>query len=360
MKVIFIPFSKDNPYQKMLAAALGKSGVAVVDGIGFSNSFFTLSLFKLLAANWKPDILHIHWLEPFIFNNSMIVTVLKSVVFLIDILIVRLLDIRVVWTVHNLEVHDGKFAKLEFVIISLFARLCNGIIVHTDSALDEVTRHYGVAADITAVIPHGNYIDSYRNDISRHHARKKLGIPHDGHMFLYFGKIRPYKGLDKLIEVFNGIDKTNTKLVIAGKAPNETMAHDIQENCLASQNIMPVISFIPHDEVQIYMNAADVVVLPYRNIFTSGALLLAMSFGKPIIAPATGSIPDILDSHGGFLYDPADPSGLKKAIEYSLNRDLAEMGKYNYEKVKKYDWDSIAGKTHAFYKKHINRAIVEN
>jgi len=358
MKVIFIPFSKDNPYQKELAASLGKSGVGVIDEIGFSNSFFTFSLFRLIARNWKPAILHIHWLDPFISNDSRLISILKSIIFITDILIIKLLGIRVIWTVHNLEIHDSKFIKFEFDIISFFAHLCNGIIVHTDSARNEVMRHYRIPADIMTVIPHGNYISTYRNNISQADARTRLDIPQDGLVFLYFGKIRPYKGLEKLIDIFNRIKQTNITLIIAGKALNQNIANVIKNKCHTNKNILPVISFIPHDEVQIYMNAADVIVLPYKNIFTSGASLLAMSFGKAIIAPLTGSIPDVLDSNGGFLYVPKDPSGLEKAIEDSLNSDLAAMGKYNYEQAKKYDWDRIAEMTYSFYKKHTVQATM--
>ena len=352
MKVIFIPFSKDNPYQKELAASLLKHGVYVIDEIGFSNFSFTLSLLKAIYRNWKPAILHFHWLEPFMYDCSRLTSISKSIIFITDILIIKLLGIRVIWTVHNLVIHDSKFVKFEFVIISFFARLCNGIIVHTSSALNEVVKHYGVSPDLVTIIPHGNYIKSYKNNISRMDARIKLDIPENEHVLLYFGRIRPYKGVDNLIETFNRIDQKHLKLIIAGKALNQDMANGIKKKCQGNQNIFPVITYIPDDEVQVYMNAADVVVLPYKNIFTSGALLLAMSFGKAIIAPSTGSIPDILGDNGGFLFDPLHPAGLKTAIENSLDSDLASMGRYNFEQAKKYDWDTIAGMTYSFYRKH--------
>lgn len=352
MKVIFIPFSKDNPYQKDLAAALRKSGVEVISEIGFSCSFFTYTLFKLIINHWKPDILHIHWLDPYIYSHSRLKSLLKSFVFILDMLIIRMLGIKIIWTVHNLVVHDGKFVRLEYAIISLFASMCDGVIVHSESALDEVGRRYAVPAGITVVIPHGNYINTYSNNTSRAEARRKLGIPESEHVFLYFGKIRPYKGLEKLVEIFKSTDPANSRLIIAGKAPDLSVASDIKKSCAESQKIIPVISFIPDEEIQLYMNAADTVVLPYTNIFTSGSLLLAMSFGKAIIAPSTGSIPDILDHNGGFLYDPNDPSGLKKALENSFNHDLSAMGKYNYIQAGKYDWDNIARLTYSFYRKH--------
>ena len=352
MKIIFIPFAKDNPYQEELAASLSNFGVTVIGGIGFSNFSLTLSLVKIISKNWKPAILHIHWLDPYMYDKSRFIRILKSIIFVIDILIIKLLGIAIVWTVHNLRMHDSKFFKLEFAIISFFVRLCNGIIVHTNSAFDNVITHYDVSPDLISVIPHGNYITRYKNNTSRTDARIKLKIRENEHVFLFFGKIRPYKGVEKLIEKFNAIDQKNMKLIIAGKAVNPDIAFNVKKMCQDSQNILPVTSFIPDDEIQIFMNAADVVVLPYKKIFTSGTVLLAMSFGKAIIAPSTGSLPDILDVNGSFLYDSQDSSGLKNAMEKSLNHDLKAMGDYNFEKAKTYDWHTIAEKTYSFYRKH--------
>jgi glycosyltransferase involved in cell wall biosynthesis len=94
------------------------------------------------------------------------------------------------------------------------------------------------------------------------------------------------------------------------------------------------------------MNAADVVVLPYIKIFTSGTLLLAMSYSKSIIAPNLGLIPDILDDKGGILYEKGD---LEKALSNILNINLEKCGEYNYKKIKNLDWNNIADKTNEVY-----------
>ena len=98
------------------------------------------------------------------------------------------------------------------------------------------------------------------------------------------------------------------------------------------------------------MNAADVVVLPYREILTSGAIILAMSFGKPIIAPKIGCIPDYIDDNGGFLYNPLDVQGLLEAMRKAIyNPDLKKMGEYNFIKVKDLDWKRIGESTYRIY-----------
>jgi glycosyltransferase involved in cell wall biosynthesis len=97
------------------------------------------------------------------------------------------------------------------------------------------------------------------------------------------------------------------------------------------------------------MSAADVLVLPFQDILTSGSALLAMSFGKPVIAPRMGCIPEIFDSKGAFLYNHNEKDGILKAIHQASLVNLAVMGKYNYSLAKCFDWDVIAQKTCKLY-----------
>jgi beta-1,4-mannosyltransferase len=99
------------------------------------------------------------------------------------------------------------------------------------------------------------------------------------------------------------------------------------------------------------MNAADIVVQPFKKIMTSGSVILAMSFGKPVIAPAIGCMPDILDNEGNFLYEPSDPNGLLKAMQLALEADLIKMGKHNFQLAKQYSWEGIAKGTAEIYRK---------
>jgi glycosyltransferase involved in cell wall biosynthesis len=100
-----------------------------------------------------------------------------------------------------------------------------------------------------------------------------------------------------------------------------------------------------------YLNAADVMVLPFQSIFTSGSLILGMSFSKAIVAPRMGAVPDYLDGSGAILYDPEDSEGLAKAMRAALQGwdELPLMGGVNLERARKLDWDSIAATTAAIY-----------
>lgn len=352
MKVLFIPDGREgNPYQKLLADSLSKEGIDVKFGI----TSYLFSALRSARNYWKPDILHLHWSHPFMLASTKVKTIIKSISFIGELLILKLFSIKFVWTVHNISSHEERFASLELFFNKLIARLCNKIIVHSPSAKNEVMSTYGITADSrVAVIPHGNFIHSYENVIGKTQARKQLQLHIEDIVFLYFGLIRPYKGVTELVEVFKKLDAPRAKLLIAGRPYNDEIAKDILKRCDKNENIKTVFEFIPDNEIQVYMNTADVIVLPYQHILTSGAVILAISFGKPVIAPAIGCIPDIIDNEGGFLYNPLDKDGLLEALRHALNANLVNMGSHNLEVAKQLSWDEIARRTCEVYQECLN------
>lgn len=343
MKIIFIPdYREGNPYQQTLADSLAKEGIHV---------YFTRGLLSFL--NHKIDILHIHWQHPFLIaRNRRTKTILKSAIFIVKLLLLKLFGIKIVWTVHNIVNHEREFSSLELFFSKILAKLCDKLIVHCPSAKEEVTKVYGVSNSSIAVIPHGNYIQIYKNEMSKAQARERLKIGTETEIvFISFGLIRPYKGIDELIDAFEKLNSSKAELLIVGKPYNKEIADDIKKKC-KNKNIKTILKFIPDDEIHVYMNASDIVVLPYKEILTSGAVILAISFGKPVIAPALGCISDSLDENGSFLYR-LEEKGLLEAMKHALNvgaENLETMGEYNFKLARKLNWDDIAKETCGVYK----------
>jgi glycosyltransferase involved in cell wall biosynthesis len=123
-----------------------------------------------------------------------------------------------------------------------------------------------------------------------------------------------------------------------------------------NKNIFLELKFIEDDEIEIYMKAADVMVLPYRDIMNSGSAILGMSFGKVVIAPRLGCIPEIITGEGGILYDPKDKNGLLDAMKFALSSKdkISAMGMSNYELAKKLDWEGVAQSTARIYMRCLN------
>jgi len=347
MKAVFIPDGREgNPYQKLLSRALSDEGVSV----NFGTMFRLFSVSKSCWRYWKPDVLHLHWHHPFLLGGNAIKTLIKSVSFVSELLILKLFGVKIVWTVHNITNHEEKFRSMELFFSKILSRLCDRIIVHSPAAKKKVIEVYGANINFSiVVIPHGNYINNYKNVVNKSDARNQLKIGIEDLVYLYFGQVRPYKGISELVDAFKKLDTPQTKLLIAGKPLNDEVAQNILKGCKGNKNIKTFFEFIPDNEIQIYMNAADVVVLPYRDILTSGAVILAMSFGKPIIVPAIGCIPDVLDSEGGILYDPSEKEGLLKAMKRVLDANLKKMGEHNFELAKRLRWDDIAKRTCEVY-----------
>lgn len=347
MKVLFIPdYRQGNPYQKALAESLSKERVEV--SFGATSSLF--SVLRSVKSDWRPDILHIHWIHPFLLANSKGKAIVKSICFIAELVILRILGIKFVWTVHNIVNHEKRFSSLELFFTKLASRFFNRIIVHSKFAKNEVKKVYQIIdSSKIQVIHHGNYIKNYNNAIGRIEARNKLKIDEKEVVLMYFGLIRPYKGVFELVDAFKELNVPQKKLLIVGKPCSNEISKNILKRCNKNEKIKTIFKFIPDNEIQIYMNATDVVVLPYRDILTSGAVILAISFGKPVIAPAIGCIPEALDREGSFLYDPSVKDGLIKAMRQALDFDLEKMGRHNFKLAKQLGWDKIAKKTYEVY-----------
>jgi beta-1,4-mannosyltransferase len=352
MKIFFMPFYKQNSFQLELANALRAHGVETI----FINHI-RVSLFPILRAvlqNGKPDIIHLHWTGVFLAGRNRIIRLLRSILFLFELFTLKILGIKLVWTVHNLIDHE----KTDPVIEKYVNRICctglyNKIIVLSFYSVEAVMQAYQLPNRLLSkisIVPHGHYINSYRNTISKDQARAKLGIDNEDVVFLYLGQIKPYKGVFQLVEEFKKISNPRVFLLVAGKPKPELLKNELENACRGNKKIRTCLEFIPDDEIQLYMNAADIVALPFQDILNSGSVVLAMSFGKAVICPNIGSIPEILDDRGGFLYKPDDETGLVNAMNSALKSDLTSMGEHNFKKIKSFDWGMIAEKTYIVYK----------
>ena len=116
LKVVHIPFPKRNPYQKLLADGLKTCGIDVKGAPVHhfkSISFLNISLFSLLYKYWKPDVIHLHWQSSFlIVAGSRFKTRMKAFLFLFQLLVIKAIGIKLIWTVHNLKQHEEKHSAL--------------------------------------------------------------------------------------------------------------------------------------------------------------------------------------------------------------------------------------------------------
>lgn len=359
MDVLMMPdYSSGNPYQRRLRDALEARGVSVSMTKGecialLFGGFRLLPILGALREHGRPDVLHLHWIYPFTIGKHLPLTVCKGGQFLLEIAVARLLGIQVVWTVHNLEEHERRAPRLDRLYRHLLVRLSGRVIVHCEAAATEIRETYHLSKGLQEkvhVVPHGHYIECYEDETTPDEARSELDIDPGTTLFLYFGRIREYKNLPELVTAFKQIDRPDAQLLIVGSPRNDELAAQITARFDPEDNVRTEFRFVPEAEIQTYMNAADVVTLPFSELLTSGSAMLAMSFGKPVIVPAIGCVDTLVDGDCGITYDPSDPDALRSAMERAMDIDLEAVGAANYERASSFDWGPISEQTVSLYR----------
>ncbi|MFH1722495.1 MAG: glycosyltransferase family 4 protein [Candidatus Altiarchaeota archaeon] len=321
---------EENPYQKLLYESLKEFGVELL-----AENIFSLG--KLWSKRKKVDIIHFHWI---FFQVDTLVGFLK---FMIKLIFAKLLGYRIIWTAHNIESHEQKLTDTwgKYFLI----HLSDAIITHGKDPSDILKSRFRVHEKIH-VIPHGNYIGYYPNKVVRKEAREQLGIAEGEFVYLYLGLIREYKGVLNLIESFKKVGDDST-LYIVGKPFTEEMRNTIERSSKDNEKIRLNLNYVPDEDIQYYFNAADVAVLPFTKVTTSGTLILAMSFGKPVISARKGVLPEIVGLEIGILIDR--PEELTKALKDIRQKNLKKMGENAYKKAEGFDWKNIAKKHRKIY-----------
>lgn len=341
----FVPRWPANPYHAELAEHLMEFGVRVDD------EYRLKSISRAARASGpKPDVVHIHAIPRFSLSPM---TALRCMMFWLRIFRLRLIGVRLVWTIHDISHHEAYHPRVELALSRMLFRMADALIVHSNAARKAVERQWNVTCDDRVfVIPHGDYIGSYPNHANRNAAREKLRVSPGKLVILFLGIIRPYKGVLELIDAFKGLSASDIELVIAGKPLSDEFSEKISSAIGSAAEIHYFPGHVKDDEIQDYFNAADVVVFPYTKALTSGALILAMSFGRACIAPRMGALEDTLDDEGGFLYDPAKPGALRETLlaASGARSRLEGMGKHNYQKAGSWPWRETARMTAEVYR----------
>jgi glycosyltransferase involved in cell wall biosynthesis len=168
---------------------------------------------------------------------------------------------------------------------------------------------------------------------SREDARNKLGVR--GNVALFFGHVRPFKGLDIALRAWPLL-KTDVTLVVAGEAWWKSES-EYRELARGLTNVRLDFRFIPDAEIATYFAAADVVLAPYRIEAQSGVALTAFHFARPVIASDVGGLPEIIDAD--MLFPSGDHTALAARIDAFFARtDRPELEHRAAAAARKYSW----------------------
>ena len=192
----------------------------------------------------------------------------------------RMMGKKIALTAHNVNQgrRDGNDSVLNRLTLRLQYRLTDHIFVHTQKMKDELIVEVGVRDRTVTVIRHPINDAFPDTDLTTAEAKRQLGLRNDEKAILCFGRIKPYKGIEHLLEAFQRLVERDAsyRLIIAGEVQkeNEGYLNQIKQRILSELErgqVILKVQFIPDEEMEVYLKAADVMVLPYNEIFQSGS-----------------------------------------------------------------------------------------
>lgn len=236
----------------------------------------------------------------------------------------RRAGIEVVFVCHNVEPHEG--TPFDRLALKWAYGGADRFVVHAQAERSKMERY--AAGRPVAVVAHPVY-DIFAEGASPDPvaARAELGLGADEAVLLFFGLIRPYKGLEVLLRAMPEIlSKRAVKLLVAGECyGDEKPLHALIAELGIGAALKLDLKYVPNEAVATYMVAADAVVVPYLHATQSGIVQVAYAFGKPVITTRVGGIPEVVwEGETGLLVPPSDPAALAAAVERFFAEELAE------------------------------------
>jgi beta-1,4-mannosyltransferase len=304
---------RGDSYSDCFCPALAAEG-AIVKQATYSGRWL---LRNLIGA----DYAHFHWPSFHYADSTMPAVLYKAVKFAVILLLMRALGVRIIWTAHNLYPHERNSPSwIDYAVRRMVVGLSDRVFVHGRTAGGILEHELGVDPDRLVSIAHGHFLDHYPMQATREEARHRLGLPLDRGVFAFIGHCRRYKNVTQLVAAFQQHFR-DSWLVIAGKCPDDAYRSEIEQLVRAKpDHILFEPRFIDDAELQFFIRAADAVVLPFRDVLTSGSAILALSFGRPVVAPRIGNLVEVVNEEMGILYEVEDQNGLVNGMRAGLSR----------------------------------------
>jgi glycosyltransferase involved in cell wall biosynthesis len=296
-----------------------RSDISVFDGIDWWWGGSVLRALRFLRSR-RPEVLLLEWWTAATLHTYLLLSV-----------VARAAGMRVVIELHELQ--DPGEAGLALARgyghwgLRALLKLAHGCIVHSKADWELFEANYGPMDVHVALVPHGPY-DQYRDiapsadpAIAATVATVQSAPKDDGVVnVLFFGLIRPYKGLEDLLRVFNSLSPEEAGrlwLTVVGETwEGTTEPARLIATSPYKDRITFVNEYVPDEVVGAAFAHADMAVLPYRRSSSSGILHVAMSWGLPIVVTSVGGLPEAATGYAGAVFvPPDDPEMLKEGLK---------------------------------------------
>jgi glycosyltransferase involved in cell wall biosynthesis len=214
----------------------------------------------------------------------------------------------------------------------------DAVVVHSEHGRARLVEQLGVAQDKVRVIAHGAF--AHLTQVAAERPLPAALAAVDKPVVLFFGLLRPYKGIDVLLDAWREVD--DAELWIVGMPRMDIAALRVS----APPSVRWVPRFLPDEELPAYFRRADLVVLPYREIDQSGVLFTALAFGAPLLLSAVGGFPEVAGHGAASLVAPGDATALADQLRRLLADPAARAALAAGARAAasgRYSWDEIAG-----------------
>jgi glycosyltransferase involved in cell wall biosynthesis len=297
----------------------------------------------LTLRRLRADVVHLQWPVDWLDNGRFLRRL-------------RRLGMRTVFTAHDVLPHDPATGDEEAyrALYHSGAR----IIVHSENNRAELLARFAPDPARVHVVPMGTFGFLGEKTPDPVASRRQLALPADARVVLFFGLIRPYKGLEDLLRAFSLVAQTDGEawLLVAG-APVGPPGLEHYRRLTAEYGIVQRTCFVPEylppEAVGGVFAAADVVALPYRRASQSAVLQLAYACGKPVVGTSTGGLPEVIEQgRSGYVVEPGDVLGLAGSIRalFADPEARAAMGRHAHHlSATKFAWPAIAATTRQIY-----------
>ena len=313
--VAYTPVARMNPYQALTYRHFGEQGLAVSPVLD-PESFEAL---LPLMEHTQGVLLHLHWLN----------TVLRGAkdeqhaeqlmeTYLRRLRRFREAGGRIAWTVHNLAPHDAVYLTIERALQQAVADLADIIHVMSPDTAELVSGFLTLDPARTVVSPHPSYLGAYPDVVPRDQARTMLGIAEDEIVYVVFGAIKAYKGIETLLAGFERLATSSPvprRLIVAGGPDRDRRTRALLKRLRLHPHVLLHDVKVPNDQVQFLLRAADVMVLPHQVALNSGAAMLGPSFDLPLVANRVGVLPGTLDTAFTEFLDGSSPAEVAASLE---------------------------------------------
>jgi len=279
------------------------------------NPLTWLRLFRRVRAD-NPDLLILQWWVPY---WTPCLTTIGG-------LIKRNTKIKIAFVCHNVMPHDGG-GILDRRLALTALRRADALIVHSEQDRYKLLALLPKARVVKATIPTYKPVSVQPAPLAARNLRRELGVPEGVPVLLFFGFVRPYKGLEYLIQALPRIrERLPVHLIVAGEFWS---SREFYERFAQEFGVLPQISFVdrylPDEELQPYFELADVVVLPYISATQSAVVPLAFGFNKPVITTRVGGLAEVVrDGVNGLIVSPQDEVALADAVIRFFTTEVGE------------------------------------